>query len=170
MPLSWCSGSKNPQGRLRRKRRAVVPNVDFTSSAGCRVRGNPRTGDGGIIAPKIKSCIASVPASLLFTRVATAVYRVELTASPAWDYDKYMNSFKAVSHSTFILYIEWLSPFLLLAKSNLNLQNLTFGPFAQKHTKMARTPLRHYRQKKTKSCVSSLQSPRLSLNRSREPI
>ena len=27
--------SKNPQGRLRRKQRAVVPNVDFTSSAGC---------------------------------------------------------------------------------------------------------------------------------------
>ena len=50
-----------------------------------------------------------------------------------------MNSFKAVSHSTFILYIEWLSPFLLLAKSNLNLQNLTFGLFAEKHTKMART-------------------------------
>ena len=71
--------------------------------------------------------------------VCTAVYRIKLTASPAWVYDKYMNSFKAVSHSTFILYIEWLSPFLLLAKSNLNLQNLTFGLFAEKHTKMART-------------------------------
>ena len=35
LPLSWCSGSKNRQGRLRRKQRAVVPNVDFTSSAGC---------------------------------------------------------------------------------------------------------------------------------------
>ena len=35
LPLSWCSGSKNRQGRLRRVQRAVVPNVDLTSSAGC---------------------------------------------------------------------------------------------------------------------------------------
>ena len=34
-PFTLVVSSKNPQGRLRRKRRAVVPNVDFTSSAGC---------------------------------------------------------------------------------------------------------------------------------------
>ena len=57
LPLSWCSGSKNPQGRLRRKQRAVVPNVDFTSSAVCRLE-STRDGSSKMALPlkKFYSC------------------------------------------------------------------------------------------------------------------
>ena len=37
------------------------------------------------------------------------------------------------------MYIEWLRLSFSWPKPNLNLQNLTFGLFAEKHTKMART-------------------------------